>query len=464
MSTETQSLDAEETPIAALATAAGPAGLCVVRVSGAGALRLGDRLMPRARKNPSSLGGGTFIYAQVVHPVTGEAVDQAVALVFRAPHSYTGEDALEIQGHGGTLPSRRLLEAVLAAGARLAEPGEFTKRAFLNGKMDLTQAEAVCDLIEAQTERAAQVARLQLDGWLGRRMVELYERVTGLCAEVEHVLDFDEGELPDSFLRTAESGLMSTLSDLDRLALSWSEGHLLRDGARVVISGRPNAGKSSLLNALLGSNRAIVHAEPGTTRDIIEETLVLSGVPLRLVDTAGLRDADSPVEREGIRRAREAMQCAEVNLALIDQSAPWPSDDAHTCEGPEDRTLTVLTKCDLPALCEPPPQGGRSSYLRVSSVTGQGLDALKAAILEKLGLPHDTAGQPPIVSLRHVTELRLAAQHVRLAGEALRRGGDHVVIAGNHLRESAEALGRIVGRTYSDDLLDAVFSRFCVGK
>lgn len=461
MPTETEPRDAEEAPIAALATAAGPAGLCVVRVSGAGALRLGDRLMPRARQKPSSLGGGTFIYGQVVHPVTGEAVDRAVALVFRAPHSYTGEDALELQGHGGALPSRRLLEAVLAAGARLAQPGEFTKRAFLNGKMDLTQAEAVCDLIEAQTERAAQVARSQLDGGLGRRMGELYERVTGLCAEVEHVLDFDEGELPDAFLRAVESGLMSALSDLDRLALSWNEGQLLRDGASVVISGRPNAGKSSLLNALLGSNRAIVHAEPGTTRDIIEETLALGGVPLRLVDTAGLRDADSAVEREGIRRARAAIRSAEVNLYLVDQSEPWPSDGARACEGLEDRTLTVLTKCDLPAACEPP--AGRS-YLRVSSVTGQGLEALKEAILEKLGLPHDAAGQPTIVSLRHATELRLAARHVRLAGEALGRGGEHLVIAGNHLRESAEALGRIVGRTYSDDLLDAVFSRFCVGK
>ena len=463
MSIEAPSCITEDSPIAALATASGPAGLCVVRVSGAGALSLGDRLVQKAIPKPSRQKGGTFFYAQIVHPSTGEVVDDAVVLVFRAPHSYTGEDTLEIQGHGGALPSQRLLSAVLAAGARLADPGEFTKRAFLNGRIDLTQAEAVCDFIESKTERAANVARAQLDGGLGQRIMGLYERMMGLCAEVEHLLDFDEGELPDTFFSAAESGLTSALSDLDQLVASWSEGHLLREGALVVISGRPNAGKSSLLNALLGRSRAIVHAEPGTTRDLIEETLVLKGVPLRLVDTAGLREAEHAVEQEGIRRARRAIQQADLNLHLIDSSTPWSCDEEPVREWTADRTVVVLTKGDLPSVhAFALPEG--VTRLRLSVVTGEGIEALKELIVSKLGLSREPSDVQPIVSLRHVTELRLAAQQARLATAALRLGGERLVMAGNHLRVAAETLGRIVGRTYSDDLLEMIFSRFCVGK
>ena len=463
MSIEDPSRITDDSPIAALATASGPAGLCVVRVSGAGALSLGDRLVQKGGPKPSRQKAGTFFYARIVHPSTGEAVDDAVVLVFRAPRSYTGEDTLEIQGHGGSLPSQRLLAAVLAAGARLAEPGEFTKRAFLNGRIDLTQAEAVCDFIESKTERAANVARAQLDGGLGQRILGLYERTTGLCAEVERMLDFDEGELPDTFFSAVESGLEAALSDLDRLVASWGEGQLLRDGALVVISGRPNAGKSSLLNALLGRNRAIVHAEPGTTRDIIEETLVLNGVPLRLVDTAGLREAEHAVEREGIRRARRAVQQADLNLHLIDSSTPWSSAEEPVREWTADRTVVVLTKCDLPSAGSfALPEG--LTRLRLSVVTGEGIEVLKEAIVSLLGLARESSDAQPIVSLRQVTELRLAVQQARLAAAAVRLGGEHLVMAGNHLREAAEALGRIVGRSYSEDLLDTIFSRFCVGK
>ena len=452
-----------DSPIVALATASGQAGVCVVRVSGTGALSLGDRLVPGVRQKPSQREGGTFFHARIVHPLTGDAVDDAVLLIYRAPHSYTGEETLEIQGHGGTVPSRLLLEAVLAAGARLAEPGEFTKRAFLNGRLDLTQAEAVCDFIQAKTDRAAHVARGQLDGALGRRIGLLYERVTSLCADVEHLLDFDEGELPDTFAAEAGVRLASVSAEVDALVSSWNEGHLLRDGALVVISGRPNAGKSSLLNALLGRNRAIVHAEPGTTRDVIEESFSLEGVPLRLVDTAGLRQTDNAVEREGIERARTVMSQADLNIHLVDQSESWTVDEELTLSGlPAASTVIGLTKCDLPS-------GGGSllpsalTQVRLSAVTGEGLETLRSAIINKLGMAHESAGQP-VVALRHVTELRLAAQQAQRAGEALSKGSEHLVIAANHLREAAEALGRIVGRVYSDDLLDTIFGRFCVGK
>ncbi len=455
--------EASDSPIAAVATAPGAAGVCVVRISGAGALALGDRLVPRAAKKPSAREAGTFFHARVSHPVTGEAVDDAVLLVYRAPGSYTGEETLEIQGHGGALQARRLLEAAVAAGARLAEPGEFTKRAFLNGRLDLTQAEAVCDLIQARTARAAEVARAQMDGALGRQIGGLYERMTGLCAEAEHLLDFDEGELPETFERETAKRLGALVEEIGALADSWREGHLLRDGALVVISGRPNAGKSSLMNALLGTDRAIVHDAPGTTRDAIEEGYSLCGMPLRLVDTAGLREADHAVECEGIERARRLMRQADLNLHLIDPSVPWePGEGEALKDLAAARTVIGLTKCDLPGAGDVPlPE--EWTRVRLSAKTGEGLDALRAALAAKLGLDREPQGQP-VVSLRHATELVAASRHGRLAGEALARGPGELVIAANHLREAAEALGRIVGRVYSDDLLDAIFSRFCVGK
>ena len=450
-------------PIAAIATAAGAAGVCVVRISGAGALEVGDRLVPNAERKPSQRAAGTFFHATIRHPQTQELIDDAVILVYRAPHSYTGEDALEIQGHGGSVPSRRLLGAVLAAGARLAEPGEFTRRAFLNGKLDLTQAEAVCDFIQSKTDRAAHVARAQLDGALGQQVVRLYEQVTAVCAEVEHLLDFDEGELPETFAARAAARVAEYVQELERLADTWNEGHLLRDGALVVISGRPNAGKSSLLNALLGRNRAIVHEVPGTTRDVIEEGYALNGVPLRLVDTAGLRETGDAVEREGIGRARDLMRQADLNIHLVDQSVL--NKDAVGLElgvlslG---RTLVGITKCDLPAAGEIllPPE---VAQVRLSVKPGEGLAELKSTMARLLGVDEDAHGQQ-VVSLRHVTELRESVRQGRAACAALASGSEHLVIAAGHLRGAAEALGRIVGRVYTDDLLDLIFSRFCVGK
>ncbi|HRR33612.1 MAG TPA: tRNA uridine-5-carboxymethylaminomethyl(34) synthesis GTPase MnmE [Kiritimatiellia bacterium] len=449
--------------IAAPATAAGPAGVSVVRISGNGALAVGDRLVPGVRCPPSQRAAGTFFHARVVHPVTGETVDDAVILVYRAPHSYTGEDTLEIQGHGGTLPSRRLLDAVLAAGARLAAPGEFTRRAFLNGRMDLTQAEAVCDLIQSRTERAAHVARAQLDGALGGRVAALYESITTICADVEHLLDFDEGELPPLFTEHAGERLAGCMSEMERLAASWKEGHLVRDGALVVLAGRPNAGKSSLLNALLGTRRAIVHDQPGTTRDVIEESVALCGVPVRLMDTAGLRDTQDGVEREGIQRAHAVMRQADVILYLVDASVPQPESVATACAAlPTGCVMVVVTKCDLPAAgsVEVPPE---LSAVRVSARTGEGLDTLKQMLAEKLGVTEETYGQP-IVSLRHVSELRTALEQSQAARNALAAGEEGMVLAAGHLRAAAEALGRMIGRVYTDDLLDTIFSRFCVGK
>ena len=445
--------------IAAIATAPGPAGVCVVRISGPDALQVADRLIPLTSHKPSRRAAGTFFYADICHPVTNEKMDDALILIFHAPRSFTGEEVVEIQGHGGTLPSQRLLDAVLAAGARLAESGEFAKRAFLNGRLDLTQAEAICDYIQSKSERMAHAARAQVDGALGSRVTALYEAMLAHCADIEHQLDFDEGELSETFLLETTQALQQTMLPLARMIQSWNtQGHVLRDGALVVLSGKPNAGKSSLLNALLGRKRAIVHHVPGTTRDVIEETLLVEGIPLRLADTAGLRLATDDVEQEGIARTRDLMKQADINLHLVDGAT---ATDEELAALPQDaRSITVLTKSDLPRVAAGNPRH-LDEPIQVSAQTGAGLDRLTQAILIKLGVVNASAGLE-IINQRHAQELRTAYTAAEQA-QALLLQRD-LVIAANELRASAEALGRIVGRVYSADLLESIFSRFCVGK
>ncbi|MEI6644761.1 MAG: tRNA uridine-5-carboxymethylaminomethyl(34) synthesis GTPase MnmE [bacterium] len=444
--------------IAALATAPGPAGVCVVRISGHDALKIADRLMPSTSHKPSERVGGTFFYTDIVHPQTHEKIDDALILVFHAPRSFTGEEVVEIQGHGGSLPSQRLVDAVLAAGARMAEPGEFSKRAFLNGRMDLTQAEAICDYIQSKSERMAHAARAQLDGQLGSRLTALYEAMMTHCADIEHQLDFDEGDLSETFLSETTQNLQQTMRPLAKMIQSWNNhGCMLREGALVVLSGKPNAGKSSLLNALLGRNRAIVHHVPGTTRDLIEETWLVEGIPLRLVDTAGLRISTDAVEQEGIARTRELMQQADVNLHLVD--AVTATEEELALLSQDARSICVLTKSDLLLITEDLQRFDDAIW--VSAKTGHGLELLAQAILKKLGVVSASAGVE-IINQRHVQELRTAYTAAEQAHTLLVKR--NLVIAANELRVAAEALGRIVGRTYTDDLLDTIFSRFCVGK
>lgn len=438
-------------PIAAIATAPGAAGISIIRVSGSGSLALGDRLVDGASK-PSCRPAGTFFHTFLRDPRTGDRLDDVLLLVFRAPHSYTGEETLEIQCHGGRIPARKILGAVLAAGARPARPGEFTQRAFLNGRLDLTQAEALCSFIQAETEKQSAVARAQLDGSLGTRVNSLYAEAVRLSAEVEHALDFEEGELPETFAPAVAGSIDALAASVTALAETWGRGgRLLREGALVVISGAPNAGKSSLMNALLGRDRAIVNSRPGTTRDAIEEGYSLSGIPIRLVDTAGLRETQDEIERDGIARTRKLMAEADLNLALLDATALGPASSLPTVPP---RTLLVLTKADLAARL---PAGA----LAISSKTGYGLPELGRAILKALGRAETEAGSDEIVSARQAAELRVALENLHAARPLCSADW---VLAANRLRAAAEALGRITGRVYTADLLDTVFSRFCVGK
>ena len=433
--------------IAAIATAPGRAGVAVVRISGPDAFAVGERISGRALTP-----GMRFVRTPY---------DECLVLAFRHPKSYTGEDVVEFQCHGGDITPRRILEACLSSGARLARRGEFTERAFLNGKLDSTQAESVLDLINARTARAADAA---LDGLAGRCRVayrELYETALALSTQLEHALDVSEEELPESFFASVRVGLSSLVARLDSTLARAREGRLLRNGALIVLAGPPNAGKSSLLNALLGENRAIVSDVPGTTRDSIEEWMDLEGYPVRLVDTAGLRETTDAVEAEGVRRSESLIARADVVVAF--RTRDWNVASPLTGLDPRGRDLPVAghesantifihAKCDL----------ARGEGLNVSSKTGEGLEELKRRIVEILRaneLRNDGVDTPSERAMSVLLETRRV-----LSSEDLSAPAPDLVLAANALRQAAESLGTLVGATYSSDLMDSLFSRFCVGK
>lgn len=438
--------------IAALATAPGRGGVAVVRVSGPAAFRIASALTGRA---VYAAHAGRFFHAAFRAPGGTGPLDDGLVLVFAAPRSYTGEDVVELQGHGGSLAPRRVLEACLAAGARLARRGEFTERAFLNGRLDLGAAEAVLDLIDARTERAADDAAARLGGAASRALEALYAAALDVSSRLEHALDFSEEELPPDFADTLRAALGGLRAAVERKLSTAREGRILREGARVVLAGAPNAGKSSLLNALLGTRRAIVSEAAGTTRDAIEEWVEIGGWPVRLIDTAGLRAASDAVEAEGVARATALIDAADLVLRLV-PCADAVDGQSVAGGGTE---LRIWSKCD-----QVPDGSAPRGGVRVSAVTGEGLPELRTAIAARLA---ERAAKSAEETGADVTtrqkECLLAAQAALARADDALAGTDWVVAA-NELRGAAEALGRMLGKVYSDDLLDALFSRFCVGK
>lgn len=450
--------------IAAIATPPGEGGVGIVRISGSKVWKIADEIFQTLEK-PSSKEGGTFVFGKIID-AGGKEIDEGLCLIFRAPRSYTGEDTVEIQGHGGSVVLKKILRRCLEAGARMAEPGEFTKRAFLNGKMDLVQAEAVADLIHARSDRAAKAALEQLDGSLSGQFNLLYDQFVDVAADLETTLDFAEEELPDEVFPMLGKKLSESFQCLENLLSTWDEGRLLREGARVVIMGRPNAGKSTLFNALLGADRAIVTDIAGTTRDVIEEGLVLDGIPLRILDTAGLREAECEIEREGIRRAREHSAAADIAVYLIDASAPTSGEDVeHLAKLKPEQTVVVLNKADV-RVSSFEFQVSSFSPVEASLIDGTGLADIKAAIAAKLeaGVDLHTPAHA-VISERHRNLLEQARAELELAREQLTGLEDEgVAFAAEHLRSALESLGQVTGRVYHNELLDNVFSRFCIGK
>lgn len=451
----------QQDTIAAIATPPGEGGVGIVRISGPQVWAIADQLfLPLDRIPVSRRDHGTFAYGRVVE-ADGTEIDAGLALVMRAPKSYTCEDVVEIQGHGGSVVLRRILRRALDAGARMAEPGEFTRRAFLNGRIDLLQAEGIFDLIRARSDRAARAALEQMEGKLSRSFNGIYDAFLEVAANLETTLDFVEDELPDDVFKGIAELLDRTFRDLDELLDTWDEGRLLREGARVVILGRPNAGKSTLLNALLGFDRAIVSSTAGTTRDTIEESFVLDGIPLRIIDTAGLRATDCEIEAEGIRRAEAHSQEAHLAIYLIDASEPLhPEDQARLEKLVPGKSLVVLNKIDLGRKVEW--NGG----IPASIASGQGIGELKRAMAATLEKGADLHAPPhAVISERHRNLLILAHREARQArGYLIENVEENAVLACEHLRSALEFLGQVTGRVYHDELLDNIFSRFCIGK
>ena len=449
-------------PIAALATPPGRSAIAVVRLSGTGALDIAERVI---RRPIESLPERTATLLPFLSPA-GDEIDRGLVTVFRAPNSYTGHDLVEFSCHGGLLAPAELLAALFSAGARLAAPGEFTRRAVLNGKLDLLQAEAVGDLIDATARAQGRAALRQLDGQLSRRILALREELLELLAVLAYDIDFpeeDDGPVPRERMLAA---LASADRSVARLLAGAPAGERLHDGALVVLAGRPNAGKSSLFNALLGSDRALVTEIPGTTRDTIEAATDMEGWPVRLADTAGLRETEETIERLGIEVSRRYLTAADLVLLCVEAGRPVVPEERELLGS--HRGLLVRTKADLVGNGEHKGNGedrGNGEGMRVSVVTGEGLDQVRHAIAAELfGAGDQYADPEPLLSReRHRVSLERAAESLSAARPELASGGDPVLSA-HHVRDAVAALDEMIGLVHPDEVLGRVFERFCVGK
>lgn len=451
--------------IAAISTPLGEGALAVVRISGSEALALADALFtPAADRSPvpSQAATHTVHYGRIHRD--HRVIDEVMLTVLRAPRTFTCEDVVEVSCHGGILPAKLVLEAFLERGARLALPGEFTKRAFLNGRIDLAQAEAVADVIRSRTELALAAANEQLAGKLSQRINRLRDDLLGILAHLEAYIDFPDEDIAPATLDPMIAGLSDAVEFAGRLLETADEGQILRRGIRAAIIGRPNVGKSSLLNQLLGRDRAIVSPVPGTTRDTIEETANIRGLPVAFIDTAGLREADDVIEREGVRRTRESISHAELVLHVLDHSQPLTrTDEEHLREFSGRKRVVVLNKADLPG-CLALPGGLEAPVVRVSCLTGQGVEALKDAIKDLVWAGEIRAEMLEVmINARHQDALKRARAAAKLALESLRSRATPELVAVD-LRSAVNAVGEIVGKTSTEDLLDSIFSQFCIGK
>jgi len=451
--------------IAAISTPVGEGGIGIVRLSGPDALAILQNIFLRGRKRSAirKLQPYHLTYGHVVDPETDQTLDEVLVAYMPAPWTYTRQDVVEINCHGGIVPLRRVLELCLRYGARLASPGEFTLRAFLNGRIDLAQAEAVLDIVRAKTAASLRVAVGQLDGRLSHEVHQVRAQMVDVLSWLEASVDFAEDEIPP---RDVAPDLEKVQGRLERLLSTADQGIVYRQGVRTAIIGRPNVGKSSLLNALLRTSRAIVTPIPGTTRDTLEETLNLQGVPLVLVDTAGITaDAEDAIERLGIERSRAALAQADLALMVVDGSELLTSADHDIAALLENKpSLLVINKCDLPVVIDVDGFLPNLPRVRISALTGEGLDTLELAIVETVFSGQVLASDALLVSNpRHKDILRRAHDHVLAARQTHAQGlpADFVAI---DLTAAVNALGEITGETLHEDLLETIFSNFCIGK
>jgi tRNA modification GTPase len=458
-----------EDTIAAIATAVGEGGIGIIRISGPEAIAVADGLFRGAKgKTAGQVPSQTAAYGHIHHPVTGAVVDEVLLLVMRSPRSYTREDVVEIHCHGGPMPLRGIMDLTLAAGARLAEPGEFTKRAFLNGRLDLSQAEAVIDIIRSKTDASLRMAVGHLSGAFSGRIGAFRHDLLRLIAHLEAAIDFPEEDIEELAAGEVASSVVKLAVDLDKLLATAQTGKILRDGLKTVIIGKPNVGKSSLLNTLLGEDRAIVTDIPGTTRDIIEDYINIGGIPLKIVDTAGIRETADVVERIGVEKTREVMAAADLILLLLDASSPITAEDREVLAMLADRKAIILVnKTDLPSVIDLDEVGRLAAdkpVIKISALEGTGVDELEKAIGELVytGQVYQFEGAF-VNNVRHVSILERVKLHLSEVLATVEAGmpPDCIVV---DLRGAWEKLGEISGETVQEDILDQIFTQFCIGK
>jgi len=457
-----------EDTIAAISTPFGESGIGIVRMSGPLAEPIAKKLFKPKKDQPCFI-SHHFHYGEIIDPQNGRPIDEVLIVLMKSPKTYTREDMVEIHCHGGYLILQRVLELVLKQGARMAEPGEFTKRAFLNGRIDLTQAEAVIDLITAKTMASLEIANQQLRGVLYREMTSLKEDLVEQLALIEAHIDFPEEEIDPISLGKMRQDLKRMIHQIEGWIASFEEGKIFREGISCAIIGKTNVGKSSLLNVLLKEERAIVTPIPGTTRDVIEEVLNICGIPVRLMDTAGLRKAMDSIEQEGVRRAKERVSDSDFVLLMIDGSRPLDADDMEIFEEiKEKKKVVALNKKDLPlkiSLEDVKSRFQENPIISISCLRNEGIDDLKEAIYHYL-VHRDVRSSPEhliVANIRHKTALSQMRDNLSNAVKGLEERTSPEFIA-FEIRSALEALGEIVGETTTEEILNRIFEQFCIGK
>lgn len=450
--------------IAAVSTPAGNGGIGIIRVSGDQASVIGETIFKPV--NSGGLISHRFYFGSVINPLSGETIDEAMTVLMRSPRSYTREDVLELHCHGGMLVVERILALVLSCGARLAEPGEFTRRAFLNGRIDLVQAEAVMDIIGSQTDAALRLAQRQREGHLSQRVKEVRGNLVHALALVEAYIDFPEDDLGEADTVSISNSVNSARHSITELLRGFDDGRVLREGISILIMGKPNAGKSSLLNRLLNENRAIVTHLPGTTRDIIEETVNLGGLPVRLLDTAGIRHTDDVIEKEGIRRALDKIEQADMVLFVIDTTRAFDSEDQIILEAlSTSQVIVVLNKSDLRSEIQLPSSLANFRQVNISASSGEGVEQLKELVrstfLHQTVL--DNRDFIAISRARHRDALNSASAVLERVSSSLDSGAGLELLAVD-LRDALSHVGSVTGECANDEVLDIIFSSFCIGK
>jgi tRNA modification GTPase len=446
--------------IAAISTPPGRGGVGVVRLSGPAALEIAAAIFQSETQVPVAESARAR-FGRLVDPISGEHIDEAILIYFKAPHSYTGEDVVELSCHGSPIIVSRVLDLILQRGARIAEPGEFTFRAFSNRRIDLAQAQAVRDLIDAQTRYQARVATRQLEGALSKRLVRIKDLVVDIIVHLESSVEFAEDDISTDTASGLLSKIDAGISALSEIAASFSFGRFVKEGFALAIVGRPNVGKSSVFNRLAGNERAIVTEIPGTTRDALYESASIAGLPVRLIDTAGIRETTDVVETIGISRSRAAIADADIALLVMDASQPMTGDDSRLLEQvPAERRIIAMNKTDLPRAIESLIEGS----IDISALTGDGFDVLTATLLHRLsGEAVVERDDLMITDARQHSAVRRAIEQLEGSRDLMIQGEfEEIILLG--LRGALAAIGEVTGETLTDDILNQIFSTFCIGK